>query len=154
MDNKSKFQDIELAPMHTVEHLLNGTISELFKCSRAFTTHIEKKKSKIDFFCDRSLSDNEIIEIENKINDIISQNVDVTEAIITVQEAGEKFDLSRLPSDVETLRIVSIGDFDSCPCIGTHVSNSEMIDGKLKITASNYDTERGVMRVIFKIIKN
>ena len=153
MDNKSKFQDVELAPMHTVEHLLNGIISNMFKCSRAFTTHIEKKKSKIDFYCDRSLSDEEILEIENKINDIISQNIDVTESIITVDEAKEKFDLSRLPADVNSLRIVSIGEFDACPCIGTHVANSSMIEGKLKIMASNYDSERGVMRVIFKIIK-
>ena len=32
--------------MHTAEHLVNGTIARMLGCGRAFSTHIEKKKSK------------------------------------------------------------------------------------------------------------
>ena len=35
--------------MHTAEHLVNGTIARMLGCGRAFSTHIEKKKSKCDF---------------------------------------------------------------------------------------------------------
>ena len=32
------------------------------------------------------------------------------------------FNLSRLPEDAgENIRIVTIGDYDTCPCIGPHV---------------------------------
>ena len=41
--------------MHTAEHLVNGTIARMLGCGRAFSTHIEKKKSKCDFRFPRNL---------------------------------------------------------------------------------------------------
>lgn len=35
--------------MHTAEHLLNQTMVRLFNKGRAFSSHIEKKKSKCDY---------------------------------------------------------------------------------------------------------
>ena len=42
--------------MHTAEHLVNGTIARMLGCGRAFSTHIEKKKSKCDFRFPRNLT--------------------------------------------------------------------------------------------------
>ena len=52
----SKFQDVSIAPMHTAEHILTGTIVKMFGTERAFTTHVERKKSKIDIHFDRNLT--------------------------------------------------------------------------------------------------
>ncbi len=136
------------APMHSAEHILNGTMNKMFGCGRAFSSHVEKKKSKCDYRFDRSLTDEEIQKIENTVNDVISCNLDVTENFISKVEAEKRFNLSRLPESAgDTLRVICIGDYDVCPCIGTHVQNTSEI-GKFKIISSDYN--EGVLRIRFK----
>ena len=43
----------EYPPMHTAEHILNGTMVRLFGCPRSRNAHIERKKSKCDYLLDR-----------------------------------------------------------------------------------------------------
>ena len=45
----AKFQDMSIAPMHTVEHILNQTMVRMFGCERSRNAHIERKKSKCDY---------------------------------------------------------------------------------------------------------
>ena len=140
------------APMHTAEHILNGTIDKLFGCGRAFSSHVEKKKSKCDYHFDRPLTEEEIQKIENTVNEVISRNLDVTEDFIGREEAEQQFNLSRLPESAgEMLRIIRIGDYDACPCIGTHVQNTSEI-GRFKIISSDYN--EGVLRIRFKREEN
>ena len=35
----TKFKDASIAPMHTAEHILNGTMNRLYNCGRAFRSH-------------------------------------------------------------------------------------------------------------------
>ena len=51
---------------------------------------------------------------------------------MTHEQAKDIVDLSKLPADAsETLRIVRIGDYDACACIGLHVSHtSEVVPSK------------------------
>ena len=136
------------APMHTAEHILNGTMDKLFGCGRAFSSHVEKKKSKCDYRFSRPLSDEELRGVESKVNEIISQNLDVTEDFMGRKEAEQQFNLSRLPESAgDTLRIIRIGSYDACPCIGTHVWNTSEI-GRFKIISSDYND--GVLRIRFK----
>ena len=123
-----KFQDESIAPMHTAEHILNQTMVRLFRCGRAVSAHIERKKSKCDYLLEQKPTAEQIQEIENKVNDIISQNLPVSVEYLMREDAEKMFDLSRLPKDVsQTLRIVKIGDYDACPCIGVHVNNTSEI---------------------------
>lgn len=136
------------APMHSAEHILNGTMNKLFACGRAFSSHVEKKKSKCDYRFDRPLTDEEIQKVEDTVNQVIAQNLDVTEDFIGREEAEKQFNLSRLPESAgEMLRIIRIGDYDACPCIGTHVQNTSEI-GRFKIISSDYN--EGILRVRFK----
>ena len=147
-----KFQDASLAPMHTAEHLLNGIVSRKLGCARAFTTHIEKKKSKIDLKCSRALTETELKETEEEINRILSEDVAVTEELLPRSVAAERYDLGRLPEDAgDTVRIVHIGTYDACPCIGCHVRHLREIEGRFKIVSSDYNAESGVLRIRFKI---
>ncbi len=104
-----KFQDVSIAPMHTVEHILNATMVRTFGCPRSRNAHIERKKSKCDYQLPVCPMQEEIQAIENKVNEVISQNLPVTAEFMTQEQAKNIVDLSKLPVDAsETLRIVHI----------------------------------------------
>lgn len=135
--------------MHSAEHLLNQTMNRMFGCGRCFSSHIEKKKSKCDYHFGRMLTNEEITEVEKTVNQAITANLSVTEEFLTRDEAADLFDLSRLPDDSgELLRIIRIGDYDLCPCIGLHVKFSGEI-GRFVITSISF--EDNVLRVRFKL---
>ncbi len=135
--------------MHTTEHILNQTMVRMFNCGRSFSNHIEKKKSKCDYRFNRNLTEDEIGNIQLKVNDIISQNFDVKEEFVPREKASELYNLERLPDAVgETIRIIKVGDYDSCPFIGKHVKNTSEI-GEFKIISTKY--EEGVLRIRFRV---
>ena len=134
--------------MHSAEHILNQVMVRKFDCGRCFSAHVNKKKSKCDYHFDRALADNEMKEVEAAVNKAISANLDVTEEMVSLEEADRNFNLIRLPDGVETVRIVHIGDFDSCPCIGEHVDNTAEI-GKYLMISQNFND--GVLRIRYKL---
>lgn len=135
--------------MHTAEHLLNKTMVRLFGCGRAFSSHIEKKKSKCDYRFSRPLTAEETAGLERQVNAAIAANLPVREAFYSREEAAA-LDLARLPEGAagDRLRVVLIGDYDACPCIGPHVRATGEIGG-FKIVSSSF--EDGVLRVRFKL---
>lgn len=142
----------EYPPMHTAEHLLNATMVKTYGCPRSRNTHIERKKSKCDYILPACPTDAEIQAIEDKVNEVISQNLPITVEFMTHEQAKDIVDLSKLPADAsETLRIIRIGDYDACACIGLHVSNTSEV-GTFKIISHDYDEERQTLRLRFKLI--
>lgn len=139
----------EYPPMHTAEHILNATMVRMFGCPRSRNAHIERKKSKCDYELDQAPTDGQVAEIEKAVNEVISRNLDVTIEFVPLAEAASIVDLSKLPEDVsQTLRIVRVGDYDACACIGAHVKNTSEI-GTFKILS--YDFENGRWRVRWKV---
>lgn len=140
----------EYPPMHTCEHIVNRTMINLFGCGRAVSAHIEKKKSKLDYALPQPLSDEEITKIEETVNSVIAQHLDVTVEYITQKEAVGRFDMKRLPGNAsDTVRIVKVGDYDECLCIGLHVNNTSEI-GTFKIISHDYND--GILRIRFKLV--
>lgn len=138
-------------PMHTTEHILNQTMIRLFGCARSKNAHIEKKKSKCDYFLKARPSEKEIADIEKKVNEIIELKLAVSAEIISRDEAAKIVDLSKLPEDApDTLRIVRVGDYDVCACIGNHVENTSQI-GAFKIISYDYDEMANRLRLRFKL---
>ena len=151
IDGKSKFKDVSIAPMHSCEHILNGTMVKMFGCPRSKNAHIERKKSKCDYLLDNEPTAEQVAAVEAKVNEEIAKNHDVTVEFMSRDEAAKIVDLSKLPEDAsETLRIVRIGDYDACACIGAHVSNTSEI-GTFKIISHSFAD--GVWRLRWKIIK-
>ena len=135
--------------MHTAEHILNQTMVRMFGCERSFSSHIEKKKSKCDYHFDRPLNNLEELELVKQVNEVISSNLDVKEQFLTLAEASEKYNLSRLPDGSgNEVRIVKVGDSDACPCIGPHVKNSSEI-GVFQLVSTSF--ENGILRIRFKL---
>ena len=140
----------EYEPAHTAEHLLNATMVKMFGCPRSRNAHMEKKKSKCDYILDAEPTAEQVAEIEAKINEVIAQNLDVTVEFVSREQAASIVDLSKLPEDAsETLRIVRIGDYDACACIGAHVANTGEV-GTFKIISHSF--ENGVWRLRWKVI--
>ena len=136
---------------HSCEHILNGTMVKMFGCPRSKNAHVEKKKSKCDYLLDNEPSAEQVAAIEAKVNEEIAKNHDVTVEYMTREEACRIVDLSKLPEDAsETLRIVRIGDYDVCACIGAHVSNTSEI-GTFKIISHSF--AEGVWRLRWKVVK-
>lgn len=139
----------EYPPMHTAEHILNATMVKMFGCPRSRNAHIERKKSKCDYQLKQCPSEEQVKAIEDKVNEVINQHLDVTIAFVDRDHIPAKVDLSKLPEDAsETLRLVRIGDYDTCACVGAHVQNTSEI-APFKIIS--HDFTDGTWRVRFKL---
>ena len=135
--------------MHSAEHLLNQAMGRLLGCDRCFSAHIERKKSKCDYRFHRSLTAEELASVENEVNRVIEADLPVLERHLSVDAARSQYNLSRLPEDAgDRIRIVSIGDYDHCPCIGPHVGSSGEI-GSFRITSAGFEDD--VLRIRFKL---
>lgn len=140
----------EFPPAHTAEHLLNQTMVRMFGCGRSKNAHIERKKSKINWPLPTCPSDEQIAEIEQKINELIRLDLPVTYEFVTRDQIPSNVSLDKLPEDAsETLRLVRIGDYDVCPCIGTHVEKTSQI-GTFHIISTSYN--EGNFRIVFRVL--
>ena len=135
--------------MHSAEHIINQTMIRMFGCKRCLSAHIEKKKSKVDYHFERNLLAIEVEQLQNRVNKIIEADLPVSEEFISRREAERVFNLDRLPETVsDTIRIVTIGDYDACPCIGPHVKSTKEL-GRFRVISTSFD--QGVLRIRFKL---
>ena len=135
--------------MHTAEHILNSVMDRMFGCGRSFRSHIEKKKSKCDYHFDRILDSSEIAAIEVTVNEIIKKNISLTEEFVTRAVANTNYFTGKLPPDSgDNIRIVKIGNYDACPCIGPHVKSTGEV-GHFYFTS--VDFEQNILRMRYKL---
>ena len=130
----------EHPPMHTAEHILNGTMVKTFGCNRAKSAHIERKKSKCDYDFPRALTQQEIQDLEDKVNAIIAQNLPVTMEFAEQNDVADRFDLNRLPDGASQM-----------VRIGTHVENTSQI-GHFRISSTRYQDD--TLRIVFRLDEN
>ena len=133
--------------MHTAQHILSGVVFDDFK-ARTVGNQIHADHSHIDF-SPAAFSENDLKAIEEKVNAILARGVAVTvreedRSSLEKRICAERANLDLLPKSVKRLRIIGIGDFDTCPCAGTHVRNTSEI-GRMNIYKrenKGKDTER------------
>ena len=131
----------EFPPAHTAEHLLNQTMIRLFGCGRSVNAHIERKKSKMTFLLEHKPSRQEEREIERRMQEVIDADL------------PPEVSVDRLPSDAsDAIRLVRIGDYDVCPCIGRHVRSTSQI-GRFEMLGTNWDEHEHTFRVRFKVVQ-
>ena len=141
----------EYPPMHTAEHIVNRTMVDMFGCGRSKNTHIERKKSKISFDLPVCPTSEQVDEIMRRVNAVIEADVPVTYDYETLESVEDGISLEKLPDEVSrTIRIVRVGEYDKCACIGRHVEHTAQI-GKVLLLGTNWDEERKSFRLRFKL---
>lgn len=133
--------------MHTAEHLLNQTMVRLLGTDRCFSAHIEKKKSKCDYKFSRALTEAEIKNVEDRVNEIIKADLPVFAEVMPAATVKKLFG-ARAPKGDDDVRVIKIGDYDAIPCVGPHVKSTKEV-GQFKIISSDYNS--GVLRIRYKL---
>lgn len=142
--NKSEYQ-----PAHSAEHILNQTMVRMFGCERSRNAHVERKKSKLNYNLPVCPTPEQIAEIEQRVNDEIERDLVVTMEYVTRDNIPSDVSLAKLPEDAsETLRLVRIGDYDVCACLGAHVERTSEI-GHFRISSTSYND--GSFRIVFRL---
>ncbi|MBR0036848.1 MAG: hypothetical protein IJP70_04330 [Bacteroidales bacterium] len=131
--NKNEYQ-----PAHTAEHILNQTMIRMFGCERSRNAHVERKKSKLNYELPFCPTDEQVEEIERRVNEVIAADLPVTLEFVTRDNIPAEVSLAKLPEDAsETLRLVRVGDYDVCACIGAHVEHTSEI-GHFRISSTSW----------------
>jgi Ser-tRNA(Ala) deacylase AlaX len=87
------------------------------------------------------------------MNDLIADDLPVTYEFVTRDNLPDGVVSDRLPADAsETIRLVRIGDYDVCPCIGKHVRSTSQI-GRFEMLGTNWEEQSRSFRVRFKIVQ-
>ena len=140
----------EYPPMHTAEHILNQTMVRMFGCQRSNNAHIERKKSKINYELTAQPTAEQVEEIARRVNEVIDAHLPVSYEFVSRNEVPADVSLERLPDEAsDTLRLVRVGDYDVCACIGTHVENTSEI-GRFHINSTSW--KEGQFRIVFKLV--
>lgn len=114
------------ARMETAQHILYHILIEEYGAKQTGMQIYDDKirldvKSRIDL----TLISRE--ELEEKVNDITRKKLGVTIKTYSRNMIPQEIDVSSVPSHIEDIRIVSIGDYDTQPCGNRHVSNTSEI---------------------------
>ena len=142
----------EFPPAHTAEHLLNQLMVRMFGTERSRNAHVERKKSKMTFVLQQKPSRKEEKAITDEMNRLIDEDLPVTYELVERNNLPENVTLERLPEDAsEKIRLVRIGNYDVCPCIGKHVRSTKQI-GKFELLGTNWDEHSKSFRIRFKVI--
>ena len=142
----------EFPPAHTAAHLLNQLMTSMFHCQRCENANVERKKSNISFTLDHKPTKQEEKEIERGMNELIAEDLAVTYEYVDCGHIPSDVHLDHMPSEnSEMLRLVRIGDFDACPCVGKYVRSTSQI-GKFVLLATNWDEMAHKYRIRFKVI--
>ena len=83
---------------------------------------------------------------------VIDEDLPVTFEFVTRDNLPPEVSTDRLPEDAsDTIRLVRIGDYDVCPCIGRHVRSTSQI-GRFEMLGTNWDEQERSFRVRFKMV--
>ena len=84
---------------------------------------------------------------------LIDDDLPVNFEFVSRDELPPEVSADRLPQDAsDTIRLVRIGDYDVCPCIGRHVRSTAQI-GRFEMLGTNWDEHEHSFRVRFKIVQ-
>ena len=116
---------LDIMQQHTGQHLLSAVFDtynlETLSWSMGDEINYIELPSKVE--------DDIVKEVQDKVNQLIFEAHPIT--VVTPDAEGHEIDTSHLPDDYDQtqgiIRIVKIGDLDSNPCCGTHLSSTSQI---------------------------
>lgn len=132
---------------HTATHMLDSALRKVLGDHvHQAGSYVDDEKIRFDFTHFAALSEDEIKEVENIVNDNIMKTEEVKTDVMTLEEAKTSGAIALFDEKYgEVVRVVRVGDFSSELCGGTHAKNSGEI-GFFKIV-----TETGIAAGVRRI---
>ena len=132
---------------HTATHLLHQALRNILG------DHIEQKGSNItperlrfDFNHTEAVSKEHLIEVENLVNEQIQRDLQISNSVMSVDEAKEHGAIGLFEDRYgDSVNVYKIGDFSLEICGGPHVENTGQI-GKFKIKKEQ-SCGKGIRRI-------
>ncbi len=132
---------------HSATHLLHYALHEVIgENALQRGSKVESDSLRFDFSHRQPVTDEELKQVEDIVNEKIAEGVTVTTKLLPIEEAraagamalfGEKYP--------DLVRMVSIGEFSKELCGGTHLVNSGQV-GLVKIVSES-GVSKGVRRI-------
>ncbi len=134
--------------LHTVTHLLNEALRRVLKKRDIIQkgSNITPERLRFDFNFDRKLTEKEIKNVENLVNEQIKKALPVERRKATLEEAKKMGAQAVFEEKYgEKIFVYSIGDFSLEICNGPHVKNTKEL-GRFKIVKEK-GISSGVRRI-------
>ena len=114
---------------HSGEHIFSGLVNKTLGFNNV-GFHLGSTDMTMDY--DGELTSAQIEELEDKVNDVIYENIDIIAKYYDSAQLEDILYRSKL-SLTEDVRIVTIGKYDTCACCAPHVARTGEI-GIFKVT--------------------
>lgn len=116
----------------TAEHILARVLQNRSSDLKVRMVKFYLDYGQVEFLSDSDLREYSREDLNNEVNSIISLNIEVRKEVLPREKASLIVDLSRVNVELDNVRIVSVGDFDSRACGDLHVDNTSEI-GRFEI---------------------
>ena len=113
--------------LQTAEHILSRTLESMLSDAKFIISQFEENSGKMEIATKEDLRKMNKTVLQDDVNAVIKKNLRVSKYIMSREDAQKEFDLTRLPSSIEKVRIVEIEGFDKTPCKDPHVENTGSI---------------------------
>lgn len=133
---------------HTATHIMLAGLRKMFGTkTEQKGSNINEQRMRFDFNCDHKMTDEELTELENFVNDVIAKKIDVVCEEIPYNKAVEQgaYGVFTATSDDQPVTVYTIGDVDKQICGGPHAKNTGDL-GKFKIQKEE-SSSSGVRRI-------
>ena len=136
--------------LQTAEHILSRMLESKLFDAKFIIAKFEENSGKMEIATKEDLRKLNRTVLEDDVNAVIKKNLRVSKYILKREDAEKEFDLTRLPSSIEEVRIVEIEGFDKTPCKDPHVKNTGEIGcfAILKVERVGKDRYRFVFEVV------
>ncbi len=124
----------QIVKLHTATHLLQAALRKVLGNEVTQNgSNITEERLRFDFTFSRKLTPEEIEKVEELVNEIIDQDLEVTQQFLPYDKAIGRGALAFFKENYgETVSVYSVGDFSMELCGGPHVKHTGIL-GKFKI---------------------
>ena len=133
--------------MHTATHLLHAALHQVLgPTALQKGSNITAERLRFDFTWPQPMTTEEKAKVEELVNGWISQGIDVTKKMTTVEEAKKEGAMALFGAKYgDQVSLYAIGDISKEICCGPHVANTKEL-GSFKITKEQ-SSSAGVRRI-------
>lgn len=133
--------------LHTASHLLQAALRKVLGDSvHQMGSNITSDRLRFDFSHHERLSDEQLVEVEQLVNEQIQSNLSVSIEQMPIEQARESGALAFFGEKYgEQVKVYSIGDFSKEVCGGPHVQQTSEL-GRFQITKQEA-VGKGIRRI-------